>query len=100
MFSFIGSPAILSSRTVVHTPQTMGHCWSKVYVCGDCQLNDDIRNKHAECTCKNIHKINTTEKWEEKLLEASRDSKSMIVNFYSSWCSPSKSIAPAYCNLS
>ncbi|KAJ9189771.1 hypothetical protein P3X46_001025 [Hevea brasiliensis] len=83
----------------------MGHCWSKVSMCcrGQNVGGDDnkrnIQNEHAECTCKNIHQINTIQKWEEKLSEASRDGKSIIVNFCTSWCSHSKSIAPAYCDL-
>ncbi|KAG8656031.1 hypothetical protein MANES_04G092500v8 [Manihot esculenta] len=59
----------------------------------------NIQNEHGDCTCKDIHQIDSTQKWEEKLSEANRDGKSIIVNFCSSWCAPSKSIARTFCDL-
>ncbi|EEF49353.1 thioredoxin H-type [Ricinus communis] len=82
----------------------MGHCWSKVCMCchninnADGKVNNN-QTDHINCTCQNVHRINTIQKWEQMLSEATRDSKIIIVNFCSSWCSPSKSIAPLYCDL-
>ncbi|XP_012067568.1 thioredoxin H4-1-like [Jatropha curcas] len=83
----------------------MGQCWSQVSICGKSKNNgnDDTKKSkdtgHGDCRCKNVHRINSIQKWEEKLSEANKDNKIVVVNFCSSWCSPSKSIAPAYCEL-
>ncbi|CAI9295839.1 thioredoxin H-type [Lactuca sativa] len=43
--------------------------------------------------------IETLEKWEEKLSEANRRGKMVVVNFSASWCSPCRVIAPAFSSL-
>ncbi|XP_050235154.1 thioredoxin H4-1-like [Mercurialis annua] len=84
----------------------MGHCWSKGCICchkinnGDGDMSNS-QSEHVKCICKcdSVHQVNTIQKWEEKLHEATKQDKIIIVNFCSSWCSPSKSIAPIYCDL-
>ncbi|KAL1816281.1 hypothetical protein DCAR_0520661 [Daucus carota subsp. sativus] len=49
---------------------------------------------------QNVTPITTISKWEEKLSEAKRDNKIMVVSFCASWCGPCKAISPVFAELS
>lgn len=75
----------------------MGQCWTKL--CGSKSESDSEHNSKVQLAGGNVHLITTSQKWEEKILEASRDCKIVVANFSATWCSPCKVIAPAYFNL-
>lgn len=73
----------------------MGQCWTKL--CGG-----DVNNEQCpirELAGGNVHLITTMKQWEEKISEANRDAKTVVVNFSASWCSPCRNIVPAYIEL-
>ncbi|XP_022989932.1 thioredoxin H4-1-like [Cucurbita maxima] len=72
----------------------MGNCWTKVFS-SDQEDYAEVQNVDS----KNVHLIGSMEKWEAKLLEATRDGKIVIANFSASWSRPCKSMTPAYCEL-
>ncbi|GAB4856215.1 hypothetical protein Ancab_014141 [Ancistrocladus abbreviatus] len=72
----------------------MGLCLSK-------QDNDaEDSDHHFEFAGGNVHLITAKESWEEKLSQASRESKIVVANFSAAWCGPCRTIAPFYCELS
>ncbi|KAJ6348659.1 hypothetical protein OIU77_006271 [Salix suchowensis] len=82
----------------------MGHCWSKVCgCCNNCHGGDEEcavqENYRKEFASRNVHLLTTMEKWNEKISEATRDGKIVVVNFSALWCAPCKTIAQAYCEL-
>ncbi|XP_065014511.1 thioredoxin H4-1-like isoform X1 [Musa acuminata AAA Group] len=48
----------------------------------------------------NVDKIFNKEQWDEKISEAKKDGKMVIVNFSSAWCDPCRVIAPFFAELS
>ncbi|KAK9734181.1 hypothetical protein RND81_04G120900 [Saponaria officinalis] len=70
----------------------MGLCMSKDH--------DEEEPSHLVPADGRVSLIATKEAWEQKLSEASRESKIVLANFSASWCGPCKMIAPYYCELS
>ncbi|VFQ61642.1 unnamed protein product [Cuscuta campestris] len=66
--------------------------------------NDDDDDDDSCCNVDfsggNVNLITSIECWERKIEEARKDNKTVIANFSASWCSPCKTIAPFYCELS
>ncbi|RDX65124.1 Thioredoxin H9, partial [Mucuna pruriens] len=60
----------------------------------------DDDSDHTTFASGNVKLITTKESWDEKLEQASRESKIVIANFSATWCGPCKVIAPYYCELS
>ncbi|XP_074368574.1 thioredoxin H4-1-like [Apium graveolens] len=48
---------------------------------------------------QNLTAITAINQWEEKLSEAKRDNKIMVVSFCASWCGPCKAISPVFAEL-
>ncbi|OVA13695.1 Thioredoxin [Macleaya cordata] len=48
----------------------------------------------------NVHLVTTKGDWDKLLSEASKEGKTVIVNFSVSWCKPCRTVAPAYSELS
>ncbi|XP_019186992.1 PREDICTED: thioredoxin H9-like [Ipomoea nil] len=69
-------------------------------VVGDGDGDDDESWHTVDYSGKNVHLITTEESWEEKMEEANKDDKIAIVNFSASWCSPCRTIAPLFSELS
>ncbi|XP_041025376.1 thioredoxin H-type [Juglans microcarpa x Juglans regia] len=72
----------------------MGLCFGKS------QTDEDDSVKNVEFAGGNVHLITTTESWDQKLAEASKDGKIVIANFSATWCGPCKMVAPFYRELS
>ncbi|KAJ6697005.1 hypothetical protein OIU85_003375 [Salix viminalis] len=73
-------------------------CNGTLLVQGDeeCAVQENYRKEFAS---RNVHLLTTMEKWNEKISEATRDGKIVVVNFSALWCAPCKTIAQAYCEL-
>ncbi|XP_031104257.1 thioredoxin H9-like [Ipomoea triloba] len=67
---------------------------------GDGDADEDESWHNVEFSSENVHLIATGEEWEEKMEEAKKDDKIVIVNFSASWCVPCRAIAPLYSELS
>ncbi|KAG2691161.1 hypothetical protein I3843_09G218600 [Carya illinoinensis] len=72
----------------------MGLCFGKS------QTDEDDSVRSVEFAGGNVHLITTTESWDQKLAEASRDGKIVVANFSATWCGPCKMVAPFYRELS
>ncbi|KAI3778069.1 hypothetical protein L2E82_07067 [Cichorium intybus] len=73
----------------------MGNCCKSSSKSGDYNK----QSTPIPLACGNVTLIETLEKWEEKVSEANRRGKMVVVNFSASWCSPCRLIAPTFCNL-
>ncbi|KAL1833188.1 hypothetical protein DCAR_0103257 [Daucus carota subsp. sativus] len=71
----------------------MGFCFSKYD-------NTEESEDESEFSGGNIHIITSNDVWEQKLAEAKKDNKIVIVNFSASWCDPCRNVAPYYSELS
>ncbi|GAB4833120.1 hypothetical protein Ancab_031366 [Ancistrocladus abbreviatus] len=72
----------------------MGLCLSKQ------ETDEEESDNHFEFAGGNVHLITTKEGWEEKLSQASRESKIVVANFSAAWCGPCRTLAPLYSELS
>lgn len=67
----------------------MGNCWTQQGGVSDFEDKIDFSGG-------NVHVITTRESWDEKISEANRASKIIVVNFSASWCGPCRQITPFY----
>nr|TKS03917.1 thioredoxin H9 [Populus alba] len=71
--------------------------------CNNCHRGNEEsvhqENYRKEFASRNVHLLTTMEKWNEKISEASRDGKIVVVNFSALWCAPCKTTAQAFCEL-
>ncbi|XP_071720254.1 thioredoxin H-type-like isoform X2 [Rutidosis leptorrhynchoides] len=72
----------------------MGSCFSSS------PPDEDESENQPHFAGGNVTLITTNDTWDRKLSEAKTQGKIVIANFSASWCSPCKSIAPYYIELS
>ncbi|XP_077216497.1 C-terminal cysteine residue is changed to a serine 2 [Tasmannia lanceolata] len=70
----------------------MGNCGGKT--------SSDDEDEKIDFNGGNVHVITSKESWDEKLSEASKDGKIVVVNFSAAWCGPCHMITPLYSDLS
>ncbi|KAI8564405.1 hypothetical protein RHMOL_Rhmol03G0178700 [Rhododendron molle] len=68
----------LSSR--LSFPHPMGQCWTNL--CGCKSETDSEQNSQVQLASGNVHLITSTQGWEDKISESSRDRK---IEFSTSW---------------
>ncbi|MQM08542.1 hypothetical protein Taro_041398 [Colocasia esculenta] len=73
----------------------MGNCFFSKKDSGGYDSDKKIDFKRG-----NVHVITSKESWDEKILEANRHGKMVVVNFSASWCGPCRMIVPLYSELS
>ncbi|MED6206970.1 hypothetical protein PIB30_031524 [Stylosanthes scabra] len=72
----------------------MGNCLDKH------EPTDTQSDQHVELVSGNVKLISSKEAWEQKMEEATRDGKTVILNFSATWCGPCKMVAPYFSELS
>ncbi|EOA26323.1 hypothetical protein CARUB_v10025342mg [Capsella rubella] len=81
---------------------TRNPCCRKVWSCICCCSSRNRTQAWSKKSCYikgMVHPVSRIEKWEEKMTEAKRNGKILVVNFKASWCLPSKEIEPIYHEL-
>ncbi|XP_062180706.1 thioredoxin H4-1-like [Phragmites australis] len=48
----------------------------------------------------NVHVVTSKEDWDQKIAEANKDGKIVVVNFSASWCGPCRVISTVYTEMS
>ncbi|KAI3735062.1 hypothetical protein L6452_14549 [Arctium lappa] len=72
----------------------MGNCCKRSY-----KSEDDEPSLTVPLANEKVTRIESVEQWEEKVSEANRNGKMVVVNFSASWCNPCRVIAPTFYNL-
>lgn len=70
---------------------------------GNC-IRKNVRNSGNEDEVDfrggNVHVITSKSDWEQKIAEANKDGRIVVANFSATWCSPCRTVAPVYGELS
>ncbi|KAG7569961.1 Thioredoxin domain [Arabidopsis thaliana x Arabidopsis arenosa] len=94
---------IWSCRKLMGNHCTRIPCCRKVCSCICCcsgRNKTQAWSQKGSCFIKGkVHPVSRMEKWEEKITEANRQGKILVVNFKASWCLPCKKLAPIYQEL-
>lgn len=84
---------------------TVAQCFSYCCCCCCCRKHDgsdrydNNKKRYTDLASGNVHLINTIEKWNSKLSEATDGGKIVVVNFSALWSKPCRTIARDYCGL-